>query len=420
MYHILLMKNHLLVKVFLAIILAIIVGRITGANEIALKTYSLIGQLFLNALTLVVVPLVASSIITGAARMGAEENFESLGLKTVGYFVLNTFTAALLGVILVMVISPGTIAPIDTSLVNSSQVLEIEKNATGDPFDQFANILLRMVPSNILLVASQNQMLGLIFFSLTFGFFISKIESTSGTIVLGFFKGIFQIMMQITHLVMKALPIGVFGLVAKIAATTGPEALKSLGWFFLVVLLGLFAHALMTLPVLLKIIGRVSPVRHFKAMWPAILTALSTSSSAATLPLTIECVEKRANVSNRICSFTVPLGTSLNMAGTAVYAAVTTIFIAQAYGITLSLSTQMIILVMSFITSFGVAGVPSASLVSIVMILHTVGLPADGIGLVMAVDRIVDMFRTTVNVFGNSCCAVLIARSEGENGILAK
>lgn len=413
------MKNKVLLKVIVSILLAFIAGFLTPVDSPLVKVYGLIGQLFLNALTLVVVPLVASSIITGTARMGSEESFERLGAKTFGYFVLNSMTAALMGLFLTNLIQPGLFSADVTGLAASSRLDEIQAKAQGGTFDQLAQILLKIVPSNILAVASQGQMLGLIFFCLLFGFFISRIEKEPGSIVLGFWKGIFQIMMSITHLVMRALPIGVFGLVAKVVATTGFEAIRSGAWFFATVTLGLTLHMILTLPLFLKLIARVDPLKHFKAMGPAILTALSTSSSAATLPVTIDCVEKRAGVSNRICSFVVPLGTSLNMAGTSLYASVTTLYIAQAYGIALDFPTQLTILLMSFLTSFGMAGIPSASLVAIVVILHTVGVPAEGLGLVLAVERFVDMFRTVVNVFGNSVSAVLVARSEGEQTVLA-
>lgn len=409
------MNNRLLLKVFLALILAVIAGLVTGPDFYAVKVYDLIGKLFLNALTLVVVPLVASSIITGAARMGSEEAFEKLGGKTFFYFVLNSFLAALLGLLLVVAIQPGiTAGKAASSLMTGSNLEQIKNLANGSIFDQFAEILLKIVPSNILQVASQGQMLGLIFFSLLFGFFISKIEVHSGSVILHFWKAVFQIMMKITHLVMRALPIGVFGLVAKVVATTGADSIASVGWFFLTISLGLCIYTFIVLPIMISLIGRVNPILYFKAMAPALFTALSTSSSAATLPITIDCMEKRVGVSNRITSFTLPLGTPLNCAGTSLYAVVATIYIAQSYGMELGISTLFTILIMAFFTSFGMAGIPSASLVSIVVILNSIGIPPEGIGLVLAVERIVDMMRTVVNVFGNSCSTLFIAKSEGE------
>lgn len=227
-------------------------------------------------------------------------------------------------------------------------------------------------------------------------------------------------MIQFTQIIMKFLPLGVFCLISKVFMTTGVQSLKAVSLFFVSVMLGLLTFMFIVLPLLLKFVARVSPIRHFKAMTPALVTAFSTSSSSATLPITIDCVEKRAGVSNRICSLTVPLGTSINMSGSALYECVAAMFIAQAYGVDLGFSTQFFIVVMSFVASIGVAGVPSGSLVAIILILKAVGLPAEGIGLFMAVDRLLDMCRTTVNVFSDSCCAVLIAKSEGEKEVLAK
>lgn len=421
------MKNKVLIKVFIALILAIIAGLLTGPDKgifgvTYLQIYSLIGKLFLNALTLVVVPLVASSIIIGAARMGSEGSFGTLGVKTFSYFMLTMILAITIGLIAVMIIEPGTMVSKASSIENTthiSKLAEIEVQAQEGTFQKIEQLLLKLIPSNILAVASQGQMLGLIFFSLLFGYFISQIDSRPGQTMLDFWLGVFQIMMKITHLVMRALPIGVFGLVAKVVATTGVEAFISVAWFTLTVLIALLVYAGIVLPLLLKFVAQVSPFAHFRAMGPALLTAFSTSSSAATLPLTLECLEKRANVSNRICSFTVPLGTSLNLTGSALFICVTVFFIAQVYGMELSVGTIFTIFLLVIFSSIGLAGIPSACLIGALLVLNSVGLPAEAIGLVLAVERILDMCRTTVSVFGISCCAVLVARSEGETNILA-
>lgn len=419
------MKNSTLFKVLGAIVLAVIAGFYTTpdtniAGISLIKLYDLVGRLFLNALTLVVVPLVSASIITGTARMGGEESFGKLGLKTFGYFVLTTTLAALVGYAFVTWMEPGGSHSMLNYVTIDDAKLKAIENASGDgAFAKISQVLLTLVPLNIIAAAAQGQMLGLIIFCLLFGYFISKIEAQPASVMLSFWKAVFQIMMKITQLVMRALPIGVFALVAKVVSTSGLEAFKDVGWFVLTILAAFAFHVLVILPLFLKYAGGINPIAHFKAMSPAILTAFSTSSSAATLPVTIECVEKRAGVSNRICSFTVPLGTSINMQGTALFEVVVVLFIAQAYGINLSLSSQFIVILMSILTSFGMPGIPSASLVVMVLILQTIGLPAEGIGLIYAVDRVVDMFRTIVNVFGNSCCSVVIARSEGEIDVLA-
>lgn len=418
------MKNNMLFKVFLSMALAFAAGVLTGPKATVLgilyvDIFGFIGQLFLNALTLVVVPLVAASIITGTAKMSGDHSFGTLGTKTFALFIGTVTSAVIIGWIVVMLISPGHF--LDAGMEPATQgvhqaVIDLDEKGA---FSTLQAIFFKLIPSNILAVASQGQMLGLIFFTLLFGFFLPKIEKGPGEVVLGFWKGLFQVMMCMTHVVMQALPYGVFGLVAKVVATTGTEAIKSIGVFFATVLVGLAVYSFLFLPLLLSFLGRVNPWRHFKAMGPALLAAFSTSSSAATLPITIECVEKRAGVSNRITSFTLPLATTLNLSGTALYVCVASFFICQAYGVELTLGLQMLVIIMSILTSFGMAGIPSASLVAIVMILNSAGLPGDGVALILAVERMLDMFRTVVNVLGNTCSAVIIARSEGERHVLS-
>ncbi|MBD3669984.1 MAG: dicarboxylate/amino acid:cation symporter, partial [Gammaproteobacteria bacterium] len=328
----------------------------------------------------------------------------------------------LIGLIIVNAISPGTvdgeaakdIIGLDSDV--SSVTEKVEGKGTGDIVD----IFLRMIPTNIVAAAADGQMLGLIFFSLLFGFFLSKVGDEYSESLYNFWQGTFNVMMLITNLVMKFAPVGVFALVAKVVATTGLAAFEPLAWFFLSVVLALAAHLFITLPLLLRFVAGVNPLDHFRAMLPALLTAFSTSSSSATLPLTMDCVEKNAGVSNRTSSFVLPLGATVNMDGTALYECVAAMFIAQAYGIELSFATQFTIVLVALLTSIGVAGIPAASLVAISIILAAIGLPAEAIGLILAVDRVLDMMRTSVNVFSDSCGAVIIGKLEGEKGILEK
>ena len=406
-------------QIFIAIILAIFFGAWVGEDKglFGITYFSLLdifGTIFLNALTLIVVPLVSSSIITGVARIGNEQSFGRLGGKMFAFYLGTSLLAILIGLFFVNIISPGTsIASHAMNLAADYHALSLTQNQTEG--QTFVNFLIQIIPPNIVDVFSQGHMLGLIFFSLIFGYAISKIDPQQSAILQGFWQGLFQAMIRITQLIMKLLPYGVFCLVAKTFATTGFQSLESLVLFFITTLAGLATFMFIGLPLLLKIIGRVSPIRHLKAMSPALITAFSTSSSSATLPITIDCVEKRSGVSNRICSLVVPLGTSINMSGSALYECVAAMFVAQAYGIHISLVTQFVVVLLALLTSIGVAGIPSASLVAIIIILKVIGLPAEGIGLFIAVDRILDMCRTTVNVFSDSCCAVLVARSEGEN-----
>jgi proton glutamate symport protein len=417
------LKHKALIYVLLGIFLGVFFGRLAGttASLFGITFYSvfdLLGALFINVLSLAVVPLVACAITTGVTKMAKDNSFGRLGLKTFGFYIVTTFFAVLVGVVLVNFFQPG-LAMQESLAQNGDHIAIAKKHLETLPSPNVRQVFLDIIPSNILWAFSKNQMLAVIFFSLFFGYCLSKVKTVGGDSVLNWCEGVFQTMIEFIHLVLKLLPLGVFCLVAKTFATTGIESLKGLSLFALTVLLGLLIFAGLFLPLLLKVIAKVSPWRHFKAMGPAIVTAFSTSSSSATLPVTIDCVEKRAKVSNKICSLVVPLGTSMNMSGSALYECVAALFVAQVYGLKISLVTQFLVGSLALLTSLGVAGIPGGSLVAVIIILQTIGLPAEGIGLFIAVDRILDMCRTTINVFSDSCCAVLVAKTEGEKGVLA-
>lgn len=404
-------------KILLAILLGIVCGMATGTDKSLFgitfySFYDLIGKLFINALMLIVVPLVSSSIITGIARIGNEAAFKRLGIKIFGFYIGTSLLAILIGVLVVNLFNPGLHFTSSESISDELHIDMQEDLATQKRLS-ILGVLLQIIPSNII-DAFHGQMLGLVFCSLLFGYALSKIDRGPFAVMLSFWQAVFQAMLKITDLIMHFLPLGVFCLVAKAFATAGFDSLRSLAFFFITVMVGLIVFMFIALPLLLKVMGRVNPITHFRAMAPALITAFSTSSSSATLPVTIECVEKRAGVSNEICSLVIPLGTSINMSGSALYECVAAMFIAQVYGLELTLTMQFSIVLLALVTSIGIAGIPSASIVAIIVILKALGLPAEGIGLLFAVDRILDMCRTTVNVFSDSCCAILVARSEGQ------
>ncbi|MGV8934908.1 MAG: dicarboxylate/amino acid:cation symporter [Gallionellaceae bacterium] len=414
-------------QILIALLLAVIAGSLagTGAELFGVRFYAIfdfIGSLFLNALKMLIVPLVVSSIIVGIAGIGSGGAFGRLGLKTMLYYLTTTLFAVLVGLAVVNLLSPGIVdgAPAKDLIGMSADAGDVAAKVEGKGTGDLVAVFLRMVPTNIVAAAADGQMLGLIFFSLLFGFFMTKIEEVYAEALYSFWQATFQVMMKITDWVMKFAPLGVFGLVAKVVASTGFSAFVPLAWFFVSVMAALSIHFLVVLPLLLFFVGRVNPLRHYRAMAPALLTAFSTSSSAATLPLTMECVEKNADVSNRTSSFVLPLGATVNMDGTALYECVAAMFIAQAYGIELGFVQQFTIVLMALVTSIGVAAIPSASLVAIAIILAAVGLPIEAIGLILAVDRVLDMCRTSVNIFSDSCGAVIIARRTGENGVLGE
>ncbi|MDG0996585.1 MAG: dicarboxylate/amino acid:cation symporter [Gammaproteobacteria bacterium] len=413
------MKLHW--QILIALVLAVIIGSAGSSLEAALgfsllPSLDFIGNLFLNALKMIIVPLIVSSIIVGISNIERDGSFARMGRKTLLYYVCTSAIAIMIGLVLVTLIQPGVIngQPAQQVLGLHADTAAVAERVGGSSGSDIMAIFLRMIPSNVIHAAAEGQMLGLIFFSLLFGYFIAHCGEKSQDTLKGFFQGMFEVMMKITDLVMRFAPLGVFALVAAVVTRSGLGVFIPLAKFFFTVVAALLLHLLVVLPLLLKLIAGVSSLKHFQAMAPALLTAFSTSSSAATLPMTMDCIEKRAGVSNQSSSFVLPLGATINMDGTALYECVAALFIAQAYGLELGLVQQFTVVSLALMTSIGVAGIPSASLVAITIILAAMGLPMEGIGLILAVDRILDMSRTAVNIFSDSCGAVIIARSEGE------
>ena len=257
-------------------------------------------------------------------------------------------------------------------------------------------------------------MLGLILFSLVYGFFLGRLPGTLKETQINFWTGVQKIMFSITQLVLVFAPVGVFALIATTLAATGLSALLPMLWFFVTVLLALALHMLGSISLFLYFGLGLSPWQHFKAMWPALLTAFSTASSNATLPVTMRSLKERAGVSERVANMSAPLGASMNMDGTALYECAAALFLAQAYGLDLSLTQQITVVLIALLTGFGMAGIPAASLVAIAVILGALGLPLEAIGLLLITDRLLDMCRTAVNVYSDSIAAVFVAHREGE------
>ena len=419
------MKLHW--QILVALILAVIAGHLTGMDGALFglrfyEIYVFLGKLFLNALKMLIVPLILSSIITGVAGVGESGAMGRLGGKTLLYYMTTSLFAILVGLLLVNIVSPGIVdgEPASSILPISEDIDAVADRVEGRGAGDVVDIFLRMVPTNIVAAAAQGQMLGLIFFSLLFGYFMTRIEGQPAQVLKDFWQGMYEVMMKITEWVMLFAPIGVFALVAKVVASTGFDAFEPLLAFFLTVLAALTVHFLVVLPLLLFLVGRVNPWRQYRAMAPALLTSFSTASSSATLPITMECVNRNAGVSTRTTSFVLPLGATINMDGTALYECVAAMFIAQAFGLQLGIAEQFTVVIIALLTSIGVAGIPAASLVAITIILGAIGLPLEAVGLILAVDRVLDMCRTSVNIFSDSCGAVIIGRMEGEKGILQK
>jgi len=415
-------------KILIAIVLAGIAGSLSGteAGIAGISFYSIyefLGTLFLNALRMVIVPLITASIISSVATIGGGNDLGRLGFKTIGYYLLTSLLAILVGLILVNLIQPGIAdgAPVGAQLnltLDEASVQNALVSVEGRNASDIVGIFTRMIPINVVGAAAEGDMLGLIFFSIVFGIFMTRIPARPAETLLLFWQGVSETMMKITMWIMTFAPYGVFGLVASTIAATGFGGFVPMMVFFVTVVLGLAVHFMVVLPLLLKFVGGVNPYKHVRAMAPALLTAFSSASSSATTPLTMECVNRNAGVSERTTSFVIPLGATINMDGTALYECVAAIFLAQAYGLELSFATQFTVVLLALLTSIGVAGIPAASLVAIAVILTAIGLPVEAIGLLLVTDRILDMMRTAINVYSDSCCAVIVARSEKETGIL--
>lgn len=422
----------------------VVASRIATSTTVYLL-FDLIGDLFIQGLKLIIVPLVTSSIILAIVGLGRGRGIGRLGGKTLLYYACTSLIAILIGLTLVNLVAPGTdqgtgiLVGQDLSAFADDQQTVAGKTG-GKSATDFLDVFREMVPPNIVKAAADGSLLGLIVISLFVGFFLARLETDGQPVVLKFTQAVYDITLKITDVVLKLAPIGVMGL---LAATVGEQYAKlkpdarfeafavGVGQFALTALAALMLHLLVVMPVILMLVARVNPLRHYKAMAPALITAFSTASSSATLPLTMDCVEKRAGVSNKTASFVLPLGATVNMDGTALYECVAAIFICQAFGIDLSMAQQFMIVVTALLTSIGVAGVPSASLVAIVVILTAVEkqlppgvLPEGaslvaGMGLLFVFDRPLDMCRTAVNIFSDSVGAVVLARSEGESPLRA-
>jgi len=383
--------------------------------------FDFVGTLFLRGLKMVIVPLLAGSIISGVAGVGASRGLGRLFSKTFAWYVTTSLLAIIMGLTLVNIIQPGLSGgePVGQRMGLTAAPADLAAKLEGHSAGDIVMILQRMVPANPVAAAAAGEMLPLIFFCLLLGIAITGLPERQRSAQLGFWESLFAAMMKITGWVIATAPIGIFGLMAKTTASSGFAAFAPLARYGLTVLAALLLHAFVVLPLLLKFGSRVPPLRHARLMAPVLLTAFSTRSSSATLPLTMDTIENRAGVSNRVTSFVLPLGATVNMDGTALYECVAAMFIAQAYGVQLGFGAQLVIVFTALLASIGAAGIPAAGLVMISVILEAVGLPLEGLALILAIDPILDMCRTAVNVWSDSCGAVFVARSEGETDVLA-
>ena len=401
------------------IIFCMILGTISGVifNNIGFDNSSiysvilLLGDIFIRLLKMVIVPLIFTSIIIGVSSIKDRSKIGRLGFKTFLYYISTSLIAILIGLFLANTIEPG----VGASTISNAGSFDTSKLNTSN---SILDILKRMIPLNPISALSSGDMLGIIFFAIFFGIVLSFVESKYSKTILTLIDAIYHVIMKMTQIVIKCAPIGVFGLMTKAVANSGLSIFKELGMYALTIACGLSIHLFIVLPLILLLVVKVNPINHFRSMASAMVTAFSTSSSSATLPVTMRCVKENVKASNEVTSFVLPMGATINMDGTALYECAGVLFIAQALGIDLNASQQFIVVITALLASIGAAGIPSAGLVMLFIVTNAVGLNSDSVALwvgsMLAIDRPLDMFRTMVNITSDSVGVAVVAKSEGE------
>ena len=411
------MKN---IKLHWQIIICMILGASLGMyfnstgydNSYLYTLIVLMGDIFVRLLKMVIVPLIFTSIIMGVSSIKDRTKIGRLGFKTFLYYMTTSLIAILIGLSLANMIEPG----VGASVISEAGAYDTSKLSSST---SVLDILKRMIPLNPISAMANGDMLGIIFFAIFFGVVLSFVESKHSSNILSLIDSIYQVIMKMTQIVIKCAPLGVLGLMTKTVSSVGLSIFKELGMYALTIACGLSLHLFVVLPLILFLLVRINPINHFRAMASAMVTAFSTSSSSATLPVTIKCVKDNVKASNEVTSFVLPMGATINMDGTALYECAGVLFIAQALGIDLTAAEQFIVVITALLASIGAAGIPSAGLVMLFIVTNAVGLNSDSVALwvgsMLAIDRPLDMFRTMVNITSDSVGAAVIAKSEGED-----
>jgi proton glutamate symport protein len=398
-------SNHWYFKLHWQVLIALIAGTAMGwLAPATARSIGFLGDLFLRLLKMIIIPLIFTSLVSGIASLGSVRSLGRVGIRTIIYYTLSTTLAITIGMTLVNIIKPGS--HLDLASANG---LPEGISASAKSLPEF---LLDMVPDNIISAMAAGDVLPVIVFAILFGIFITRLKGPNVDLIQRTVDGVLEIIQALTLAVVKLAPIGIFALLAREVAHSGPGIIWDLRYYFITVGLGLLIHALVVLPSVLAILGNRGPFAYGRFAAPAIATAFSTASSAATLPLTMECSNLAGNRKG-VTSFVLPLGATVNMDGTALYEAVAALTIAQMYGVGLGLAQQILVLLTALLASVGAAGIPMAGLVMLVVVLNAVGLPLAGIGTIIAVDRVLDMMRTATNVWSDLVGTAVVSRFEG-------
>ncbi len=372
-----------------------------------------IGDLFINLLSFLAIPLVIASLIVGAASLGDVKKLGRIGGKTFGLYIITTAIAIVIGLVIANSLEPGK--KVDESSKNmliSEYESETSEKLVQNVKIDIVDFVVSLVPRNPINAMANGNMLQIVFFAVIFGMTITFIDKTKADILIKFFDAVSDTMIRMVDIFMLMAPLGVFALISATIAEFGFDIITTILWYILSVVLGLILHTTLVYSALVKTMGKMSPLKFFKGMRTAQAIAFSTSSSAATLPVNFECVEKNLGVPKQISGFVLPLGATINMDGTALYQGVATVFIAQVYGMDLDLAQQLTIILTAVLASIGTAPVPGVGIIMLIMILQSVHVPPEGIALIIGVDRILDMLRTITNITGDAAVAVAVAGSE--------
>jgi Na+/H+-dicarboxylate symporter len=407
-----LVRTKLHTKILIGLLVGIPLGLYLGPRAEAIKP---VGDLFIRLIWMIVVPLVFASIFVGTASLGDIRKLGRIGAKTLSYYLITTAIAITVGLVLAGIFKPGAglNETTKTQLLESYQGEAMKSLEIASKRPSIVDTLIDIVPKNPFESLTAGDMLQIIFFAIMFGIAVTMIPGGKGKILIEFFDAVSDAMTQLVHVVMKFAPIGVCALIAAVVGRFGAQILLSLMKYAAIVLAGLAIHMGTIYSLAVWIFARMNPLFFFRGMRPAQLIAFTTSSSNATLPVNIQCAEENLGVPKDIASFVLPLGATINMDGTALYQGVAAVFIAQVYGIPLTIVDQVTIVLMATLASIGTAGVPSVGIITLTMVLRTVGLPLEGIALILGVDRILDMCRTIVNITGDASAAVMVAATEG-------
>jgi len=391
-------KGNLLAQILIAFVIAVVLGIIFGSAIDVLKP---LGDLFLRLIKFIIAPLILASLVVGVASTGDPKNLGRIGLKTITYYLLTSAIAVVIGLAFAYLISPGK--GLNISLPEAAA----QVNETGGVIATLLNI----IPDNPFTALATGNVLQIIFFAVFIGLAITLVGEPAKP-VFQFFEGFAEVMYKITGIIMWVAPIGILGLVAPVVGEYGVEVLLPLLKMVLAVAIACAVHAIFVYSLAVKKFAKMSPLKFFKGIAPAATVAFSTCSSSGTLPVTLKNTQENLGVSKKISSFVLPLGSTINMDGTAIYQGVAVVFIAQFYGMDLSFLQLLTVVLTAVLASIGAAGVPGAGVIMLAMVLASVNMPLEGIALVAGIDRVLDMFRTSVNVIGDASAAVVVAATE--------